>query len=202
MLSIDKSLFQSAASLPAAMMQLAQEARAHQLDSWVVNESSIISKEIIPGVNQRKKMYLYCSHLGIGLDGYPRKYCCIDPASAYYKHEVRQKCLQMCINKGFKIPEDILADKNSEPAVKAVAKSVSAVTQAMLSEQEVRGLVGNLIENGKLGYQEAELIVELVVEQGDTLARLPLHASLMPAGDVVNQVIGLNKLVASAPKLA
>ena len=107
----------------------------------------------------------------------------------------------MCINKGLKLPEDILADKNFEPAVKPVAKSVSAGTQAMLSEQEVRGLVGNLIKNGKLGCQEAELIVELVVEQGDTLARLPLHASLMPAGDVVNQVIGLDKLVASAPKL-
>ena len=56
----------------------------------------------------------------------------------------------------------------------------------MLSEQKVRGLVGNLIKNGKLGCQEAELIVELDAEQGDTLARLPLHASLMPAGDVVN----------------
>ena len=56
----------------------------------------------------------------------------------------------------------------------------------MLSKQEVRVLVENLIENGKLGCQEAELIAELVVEQGDTLARLPLYASLMPAGDVVN----------------
>ena len=46
-----------------------------------------------------------------------------------------------------------------------------------------------------------ELILELVADQGDTLARLPLHGSLMPAGDVVNQVIGLNKLVASALKL-
>ena len=108
----------------------------------------------------------------------------------------------MCIDKGLKIPEDILADKNFEPAVKPVAKSVSAGTQAMLSEQEVRGLVGNLIKNGKLGCQEVELIAELVAEQGDTLARLPLHASLMPAGDVVNQVIGLDKLVASAPKSA
>ena len=90
----------------------------------------------------------------------------------------------MYIDKGLKIPEDILADKNFEPAVKPVAKSVSAGTQAMLSEQEVRGLVGNLIKNGKLGCQEVELIVELVAEQGDTLARLPLHASLMPAGDV------------------
>ena len=71
----------------------------------------------------------------------------------------------------------------------------------MVSKQEVRGLVGNLIENGKLGCQEAELIAELVVEQGNILARLPLHASLMPAGDVVNQLIGLDKLVASAPKL-
>ena len=108
----------------------------------------------------------------------------------------------MCINKGFKIPEDILADKNFEPAVKPVAKSVSAGTQAMLSEQEVRGLVGNLIKNGKLGCQEVELIAELVAKQGDTLARLPLHASLMPAGDAINQVIGLDKLVASAPKSA
>ena len=54
----------------------------------------------------------------------------------------------MCINKGLKIPEDILADKNFEPAAKPVAKSVSAGTQAMLSEQEVRGLVGNLVKNG------------------------------------------------------
>ena len=46
------------------------------------------------------------------------------------------------------------------------------------------------------------MIAELVAEQGDTLARLPLHASLMPAGDVINHVIGLDKLVASAPKLA
>ena len=72
----------------------------------------------------------------------------------------------------------------------------------MLSEQEVKGLVGNLIENGKLGCQQVELIAELVAEQGDTLARLPLHASLMPTGDVINQVIGLDKLVASAPKPA
>ena len=72
----------------------------------------------------------------------------------------------------------------------------------MLSEQEVRGLVGNLIKNGKLGFQEVELIVELVADQGDTLARLPLHGSLMPAGDAVNQVIGLDKLVASALKSA
>ena len=107
----------------------------------------------------------------------------------------------MCINKSLKIPEDILADKNFEPALKLVVKSVSAGTQAMLSEQKVRGLVGNLIKNGKLGCQEVELIAELVVEQGDTLARLPLHASLMPAGDVINQVIGLDKLVASTPKL-
>ena len=104
----------------------------------------------------------------------------------------------MYIYKGFKIPEDILANKNFEPAVKPVAKSVSARTQAMLSEQEVRGLVGNLIENGKLGFQEVELIAELVVEQGDTLVRL--HASLKPAGDVINQVIGLDKRVASASK--
>ena len=108
----------------------------------------------------------------------------------------------MCINKGLKIPEDILADKNFEPAVKPVAKSVNAGTQAMLSEQEVKGLVGNFIENGKLGYQKVELIAELVVEQGDSLARLPLHASLMPAGDIVNQVIGLDQLVVSAPKLS
>ena len=108
----------------------------------------------------------------------------------------------MCINKGLIIPEDILADKNFESAVKPIVKSLSAGTQAMLSEQEIRGLVGNLIKNGKLGCQEVELIVELVVEQGDTLARLPLHASLMPAGDVINQVIGLDKLVASAPKSA
>ena len=108
----------------------------------------------------------------------------------------------MYIDKGLKIPEDILADKNFEPAVKPVAKSVSAGTQAVLSHQEVRGLVGNLIENGKLGYQEAELIVELVVKQGDTLVRLPLHASLMLGGDVINQVIELDKLVASAPKSA
>ena len=70
----------------------------------------------------------------------------------------------------------------------------------MLSEQEVRGLVENLIENGKLGWQEAELIAELVAEYGDTVARLPLHTSLMPAGDAINQVFGLDKLVASAPK--
>ena len=108
----------------------------------------------------------------------------------------------MCIDKGLKIPEDILADKNFEPAVKPVAKSVIPGTQAMLSEQEVRGLVGNLIKNGKLGCQEAELIAELIAQQGDTLARLPLHASLMPAGDVIDQVIGLDKLVASIPKLA
>ena len=108
----------------------------------------------------------------------------------------------MCIEKGLKIPEEILADKNYEPAVKPVAKSVSSGTQAMLSKQEVRGLVGNFIENGKLGCQEAELIGELVAEQGDTLVRLPLHASLMPAGDVINQVIGLDKLAASTPKLA
>ena len=38
------------------------------------------------------------------------------------------------------------------------------ITQAMLSEQEVRGLVGNLMENGKLGCQEVELIAELVAE--------------------------------------
>ena len=107
----------------------------------------------------------------------------------------------MCIDKGFKIPEDILADKNFKPAVKPVVKSVSVGTQAMLSKQEVRGLVGNLIKNGKLGCQEAELIAELIAQQGDTLARLPLHASLMPAGDVINQVIGLDKLVASALKL-
>ena len=131
-------------------------------------------------------MCLYCSHLGIGLDGHPRKYYYIYPALAYYKPEVMQKCLQMYINKGYKIPEDILADKNFEPAVKPVAKLVSAGTQAMLSEQEVRGLVGNLIKNGKLGCQEAELIVELVIEQGDTLARFPLHAGLMPSRDVVN----------------
>ena len=72
----------------------------------------------------------------------------------------------------------------------------------MLSKQEVRGLVGNLIKNGKLGCQEVELVVELVAEQGDTLARLPLHASLVPAGDVVNQAIGLDNLVVSAPKSA
>ena len=108
----------------------------------------------------------------------------------------------MYIDKGLKIPEDILADKNFEPAAKLVAKSVSPGTQTMLSEQEVRGLVGNLIQNGKLGCQAVELIMELIVEQGDTLARLPLHASLMPAGDVVNQVIGLDKLVVSTPKLA
>ena len=107
----------------------------------------------------------------------------------------------MCIDKDLKIPEDIFANKNFEPAVKPVAKSVSAGTQAMLGEQEDRGLVGNLIKDGKLGFQEAELIAELVVKQGDTLSRLPLHASLMPPGDVVNQVIGLDKLVASAPKL-
>ena len=71
----------------------------------------------------------------------------------------------------------------------------------MLSEQEVKGLVGNLIENGNMGCQEVELIVELVVEQGDTLARFPLHASLMPAGDIVNQVTGLDKLVVSPLKL-
>ena len=70
------------------------------------------------------------------------------------------------------------------------------------AEPNIRGLVGNLIENGKLGCQDVELIVELVAEQGNTLARLPFHASLMPAGDVINQVIGLDKLVASAPKLA
>ena len=70
----------------------------------------------------------------------------------------------------------------------------------MLSEQEVRGLIGNLIENGKLGRWEAESIAELVAEQGDTLARLLLHASLVPAGDAINQVIRLDKLVASAPK--
>ena len=46
------------------------------------------------------------------------------------------------------------------------------------------------------------MIAELVAKQGDTLARLPLHASLMPAGNAVNQVIGLDKLVASTPKLA
>ena len=57
----------------------------------------------------------------------------------------------MYIDKGLKIPEDIFADKIFEPAVKPIAKSVSAGTQAMLSEQEVRGLVGNLIKNGKLG---------------------------------------------------
>ena len=108
----------------------------------------------------------------------------------------------MCIDKGFKILENILADKNFEPAVKPVVKSISAGTQAMLREQEIRGLVGNLIKNGKLYCQEAELIVELVTKQRNTLARLPLHASLMPAGDIVNQVIGLDKLVASTPKLA
>ena len=72
----------------------------------------------------------------------------------------------MCIDKGLKIPEHILADKNYEPAVKPVEKLVSAGTQAMLSEQEVRGLIGNLIENGKLGCQEAELIAELVTNKG------------------------------------
>ena len=70
----------------------------------------------------------------------------------------------MCIDKSLKITEDILADKNFEPAVKPVVKSVSAGTQAMLSKKEVRELVGNLIENGKLGCQEVELIAELVVE--------------------------------------
>ena len=79
-------------------------------------------------------MCSYCSRLGIGLDGHSRKYCYIDPASAYYKPEVRQQCLQIYIDKGFKIPEDIVADKNFEPAVKPVAKSASADTQAMLSE--------------------------------------------------------------------
>ena len=53
-----------------------------------------------------------------------------------------------------------------------------------------------------MGCQEVELIAELIAEHGDTLARLPLHANLMPAGDVVNQVIRLDKLVASATKLA
>ena len=58
----------------------------------------------------------------------------------------------MCIDKGFKIPDNILADKNFEPAVTPVAKSVSAGTQAMLSEQEIRGLFGNLIKNSKLVF--------------------------------------------------
>ena len=80
-------------------------------------------------------MCSYCSCLEIGLDGHPRKYYYIDPASAYYKPEVRQQHLQMCIDKGLKILEDILVDKNFEPAVKPVAKSVSAGTQAMLSKK-------------------------------------------------------------------
>jgi hypothetical protein len=95
----------------------------------------------------------YCGELGMGMDNHHRNKCFIDPKSSMFKPEVRQRRLQMAVNKGIKIPKSIMDDGH-------FTQNNTATQSNHLTDAEVGDLVAALQLTGSVSPEEADDVVE------------------------------------------